>query len=132
MSKYDANLNQKEKELISVILSRSEDRDDRRGTILEWKELSKLGFKSCKTKDQVKELTEKLLKQRVAFLVEKGYAVEIAVFPVLTRCRIMDNKKGGWTVMFSVSHDVLARNVHGFERIEAQNKLVDKYLAIAA
>lgn len=133
MSKYDAKLNKKEKELISVILSRSEDKNDKRGAVLDWKELSKIGFQSLKTKEQMRSLTDKILKQKVAFLVEKGhYDVEIVVFPVITKCRIMDDKKGGWTVMFSVSRDVLARNVKGFARIEAQNKLVDRYLAIAA
>ncbi len=35
MSQFDAKLTKKEKELITVILSRSEDKRDRRGTLLE-------------------------------------------------------------------------------------------------
>jgi hypothetical protein len=132
MTKFDAKLTKKEKALLTVILSRTEDKRDRRGTILEWKEMTKLGFKPKQTKEQVRALTDKLCKQQVAFIVEKGYDAEIVSFPVLTKCRIMDNKTGGWTIMFSVSGDVVARNVRSFARIEAQNNLADRFLALCA
>lgn len=132
MSQFDAKLTKKEKELITVILSRSEDKRDRRGTILEWKELTKLGFKPTQSKEQVQSLTNKLLKQKIAFIVESKYSAEVVSFPVITKCRVMKDKTGGWAIMFSVCGDVLARNVHSFARIEAQNDLADRFLALTA
>lgn len=132
MSQFDAKLTKKEKELITVILSRSEDKRDRRGTILEWKELTKLGFKPTQSKEQVQSLTNKLLKQKIAFIVESKYSAEVVSFPVITKCRVMKDKNGGWAIMFSVCGDVLARNVHSFARIEAQNDLADRFLALSA
>lgn len=132
MSQFDAKLTKKEKELITVILSRSEDKRDRRGTILEWKELTKFGFKPTQSKEQVQSLTNKLLKQKIAFIVESKYSAEVVSFPVITKCRVMKDKAGGWAIMFSVCGDVLARNVHSFARIEAQNDLADRFLALSA
>lgn len=128
----DVKLTKKEKELLSVVLSRSEDKRDHRGTIIDWKELTKLGFSKSQTKAQLQDITRKLLSQQVSFIVEKGRDAELVTYPVITRCRIMGSENKGWNIMFSVSEDVLARNVHSFARIEAQNDIAYRFQQLVA
>lgn len=133
MSQFNANLNKREQKLIELVLSKSMDKGREHGAMLEWKEVRGLGFGKAPTAEQIRALTSKLLKQRVAFLVEKKHCkVDILDVPVLTKCRIMGDAKKGWTILFSVSPEVLERRVQSFDRIEAQNDLVARYKALAA
>lgn len=134
MTQFDVKLNATERNLLNTLLAKADPAPGKRRVEMSWKELKKFGFAFFQSEEQLRKYTKKLMGQQVAYLDERRRTKDVVVIalPIICKCSIVDDKKGGYTIAFDINKDVLERKIKSYDSIKAHNQLSERFLALTA